>query len=61
MIRAALARLRPESDREATLILGLILLGIGLAVWVDIGAGLALPGLILVVIALLPTYGEESE
>jgi len=51
-------RLRPESDREATVILGLIMLGIGLALW-WFPAALIVPGAILTLIGILARPSGE--
>jgi hypothetical protein len=54
-------RLRPESDREATLVLGLILLAVGLALW-WFPAALIVPGAILVFVGLTARpSGEVTE
>jgi hypothetical protein len=51
-------RLRPEGDREATLILGLILLAVGFALW-WFPAALIVPGAILVFVGITARPGGE--
>jgi hypothetical protein len=51
-MRRLWSRIRPEDDREATLLLGLVMLGIGLGLW-WIPAALIVPGAILVAIGIV--------
>lgn len=51
-------RLRPESDREATVILGLLILGVGLALW-WFPAALIVPGAVLTLIGILARPSGE--
>jgi fucose permease len=51
-------RLRPESDREATLILGLTMLAVGLALWWP-PAALIVPGAVLTLVGILSRPSGE--
>lgn len=53
------ALLRIEDDREATFLLGLVLLGIGLALW-WYPAALIVPGALLVVVGLVARTGASE-
>ena len=51
-------RLRPESDREATLLLGLIMLAIGFLLWWP-PLSLIIPGAILTAVGVLARSERE--
>ena len=53
-------RLRPEDDREATFVLGFLMLVIGFALW-WVPAALIVPGAILVALGVLARPREVSE
>jgi hypothetical protein len=52
-------RLRPEGDREATLLLGLLMLSVGLALW-WYPAALIVPGAILTAVSVLARPTPEA-
>lgn len=53
------SRIRPEDDREATLLLGLVLLAIGLALfWVPLA--LIVPGAVLTAVGLVARPKPEA-
>jgi hypothetical protein len=51
-------RIRPESDREATLLLGLVMLAVGLAFWWP-PLSLIVPGAILTIVGILARPSGE--
>ncbi len=57
-MKALWDRLRPEDDREATLVLGLIMLAIGFLLWWP-PLSLIIPGAILTVVGVLARPERE--
>lgn len=52
-------RLRPEDDREATLLLGLLMLAIGFALW-WFPAALIVPGAVLTAVGIVARPKPEA-
>jgi hypothetical protein len=52
-------RLRPEDDREATLMLGLLILAVGLALW-WLPAALIVPGAVLTAVGIVARPKPEA-